>query len=182
MRTFKQRMSPIAIIVAVDQVGGFGKGGKIPWHYSEDFKQFQQKTKGHVCVMGRKTYEDMLEMRKARLKDGDVITEILPERESFVITSDKDYVCEGATPVQSLRQAVQSLEEDDQRVIFVLGGEKMFIEALSWADTIYMTVIDKNFECDRFFPIAALNKGWTIVDGTQSDDNPELHFLTYTRK
>ena len=56
----------VEIIVAVDEDGGFGKDGKIPWHYSEDLKHFKEVTTGHVCIMGRKTYEDMLEMRKAR--------------------------------------------------------------------------------------------------------------------
>jgi dienelactone hydrolase len=44
-----------AAIVAVDLMGGFSVGGKIPWYYPEDFKWFQQQTKGHICVMGRTT-------------------------------------------------------------------------------------------------------------------------------
>ena len=54
------------IIAAVDKTSGFGFEGKIPWNFPEDFKHFQDTTKGHVCVMGRHTYTDMLEIAKAR--------------------------------------------------------------------------------------------------------------------
>lgn len=54
------------IIVAVDCEGGFGKEGKIPWFLPEDFEHFKNMTTGHVCVMGRRTYEEMLETRKRK--------------------------------------------------------------------------------------------------------------------
>jgi dihydrofolate reductase len=72
-------MNNVNIIVAVDDAGGFGKDGKIPWHFPEDFKRFKEITKDSVCVMGRNTYEDMLEMVKSRKKDPNVkIETILP--------------------------------------------------------------------------------------------------------
>ena len=99
----KTTISPLSIIVAVDESGGFGKGGKIPWNIPEDMKHFQEVTKGGVCIMGRKTYEDMLAMttirkeKEAAKETGSppttselqrTITEILPGRTSFVVTRD----------------------------------------------------------------------------------------------
>lgn len=172
-------MNQIEIIVAVDRLGGFGKAGKIPWHFPEDFKHFQETTKGHVCVMGRRTYEDMLEMRRARMKDKTAkIKEILPNRTSFVLSSNPDLDVEGATVVPNLRAAVQAIPHDDQRKIFVLGGQALFVEALAWAGTIHMTVIDDVYDCDRFFPVESLAGRFGISDGRVSD---KLHFMTYKR-
>ncbi len=203
--SFRQRMTPMSIIVALDERGGFGKDGKIPWHFPEDFKHFQEVTKGHVCVMGRKTYEDMLEMRLEReakkakgnkaikeyltvQNNGETpsmetldtsIKEILPGRLSFVVTSDKNFKAPGATVVSGLREAVQSLSEDDMRTVYVLGGYRMFVEALSWVDKIEMTVVKGSYDCDRHFPVNVLNKSFKIVSGKETDD---LYFVTYQRK
>jgi dihydrofolate reductase len=145
----------------------------------EDMAHFKETTKGAVCIMGRKTYEDMYEMVMSKRKSKDNPKEILPGRESFVVTSDTKYIAIGATPVQSIREAVQSLDETDHREIFVLGGEKMFIEALSWTRTIYLTIVKgERFQCDKFFPIEALNKHYKIVDGKETD---KLYFVTYKR-
>lgn len=174
----RKNMSPMSIIVAVDSDGGFGKDGKIPWHFPEDFKHFKETTKNSVCIMGRKTYDDILEMLLSRKKDDKKITELLPGRECYVVTGDKSRVSVGATPVTSIRDAVQRLEEDDKREIFILGGRRMFVEALSWANKVYMTVIkDKRYDCDVFFPVNALNK-FNITDGKETDD---LYFITYTK-
>lgn len=173
--SFRQSMRPMSIIVAVDEAGGFGKEGKIPWHNKEDFKHFKDTTMGHPCVMGRKTYEDMRAYQSK--KTDDEITEILPGRESFVVTSNKDFNAPGATVVGSIREAVEALDENDNRPMFVLGGEAMYIEALSWADTIYMTIMDGEYGCDKFFPIRAL-KNFRIDNGRQGDG---LKFVTYRR-
>jgi dihydrofolate reductase len=164
----------MAIIVAVDEAGGFGKDGKIPWHNKEDFAHFKEITKDSPCVMGRRTYQDMLDMKK----DKDNITEILPGRDSFVVTRNADFEAPGATIASNLRQAVQQLDIDDRRTVFVLGGEKLFIEALAWVDTIYMTIMDGHYDCDRFFPISALKK-FDIAEGKQGDG---LKFVTYKRR
>jgi dihydrofolate reductase len=173
---FRQNMRPMAIIVAVDEAGGFGKDGKIPWHNKEDFKHFKDTTMGHPCIMGRKTYEDM-RAYQSKKKDED-ITEILPGRQSFVVTSNRNFTAPGATAVGSIREAVQSLDEHDTRPVFILGGERMYIEALPWVDTIHMTVLDGDYQCDRFFPIKSLNQ-FHITSGRRGEG---LKFVTYKRK
>jgi dihydrofolate reductase len=171
------------IVVALDCAGGFGKDGKIPWHIPEDLQHFKNLTAGHVCVMGRRTYNDMLDMRvkhKAMNGNNDPITEILPGRESYVVTSNKDYQTPGATRVDSLGN-VQDKMRADPRKLFVIGGRQLYIQALSWCDTVHATVIkeEKPFDCDVFFPIEVLNKKFTIVSGTQTDN---AYYVVYKRK
>lgn len=170
---------PLNIAVAVDTGGGFSKDGKIPWHFSEDFKHFKETTTGSICIMGRKTYEDMLEMVKARQKKKKPITNILPGRTCYVLTRQKNYKAEGAIVANSLLGAIQSVEGDNRK-IFVIGGEKIFIEALPWVETIYMTIIEDYYDCDRFFSIDYVKKNFTIKNG-KLGENEKLKFITYKR-
>lgn len=174
------KLHPVSIIVAVDEDGGFGKGGKIPWHYKEDFDHFKEVTKDSVCIMGRKTYEDMLAMVKERRKKNNrkgKIDKILPGRDSYVVTSNADYKSEGATTVTSIRAALEQIKSDDKREVFILGGRRMFVEALAWANKVYLTLVKGRYECDVFFPVNALEK-FKITEGKETDD---LYFVTYTR-
>lgn len=171
-------LQPAAIIVAVDELGGFARDKKIPWNYPEDNKFFNETTKGHPCVMGRYTYEEMLQVykKKNNSEDDSQIETVLPERDCFVVTSDQNYNAPGATVVPSLYGAVRSLERDDNRTIFVLGGYHLFVQALPLVDTIYMTVIHKEYKCDRHFPLQYLNDNFRIVDGKQ---RKRVTFVTY---
>lgn len=183
--TFRINTGPLSIIVAVDTAGGFGKGGKIPWHFPEDFKHFKEVTKDSVCIMGRRTYNDMLEMiierrvKKGEKKEDIVIDSILPNRECFVLSRSLTDA-QGATVFPSLRAATQSLKADDKREVFILGGEKLFIEALPCVNKIYMTIIkDKEYGCDRFFPVDVVDKQFKITNGEQTDN---LYFVDYMRR
>ena len=147
----------LEIIVATDQAGGFGKDGKIPWYHSEDLKHFKYTTLGGVCLMGRNTYVDMLEMRLQRNPDTD-FKEILPNRLSFVITGSDDLETPGAIKAKSIDHALSMLDPSDNRRVFVIGGERMYLEALPKAFAVHRTIIPGYFECDRFFPVEDLHR------------------------
>ena len=36
--------------------------------------------------------------------------------------------------------------------IFIIGGESIYKKAIDYADRIFLTHIDKDYHCDRFFP------------------------------
>lgn len=174
-------MRPVSIIVAIDEVGGFAKEGKIPWDFPEDFKRFQKITSGAICIMGRRTYEDILERRQKRDAEKqitDPIKEILPNRTSIVLTRQHGKTFQGAETAESLRVAIENLSDDDIREIFVIGGEKLFIEGIQWADTIYITLVGGNYHCDKFFPLKYFHKYFVPSDCEKSS---ELKFMTYKR-
>lgn len=118
----------LELIVAVDSKLGFGKGGKIPWKCKEDMARFTRISKEiRVCVMGKHTYTDMRDMQLEKDGAEERIKEkgILPERESFVISStlkQEDVI--GATVVPDLRAVINLYENTDQRIA-VIGGEKL---------------------------------------------------------
>jgi dihydrofolate reductase len=172
--TFRENVFPLSIIVAVDEHGGFAKDKKIPWKVPEDLKHFKEVTMGGVCIMGRNTYEDTARMLKHTSNEP-----LLPGRESYVITrmSGANFPFPGATAAPNIRSVVQSLAHDDKREIFVIGGERMFIEALAWANKVYLTIIHGDYTCDQFFPVSALNK-FRLVEGTLTAN---AKYATYIR-
>jgi dihydrofolate reductase len=170
-------MRPLSIIIAVDQRGGFCKNKKIPWHYKEDFKFFKNKTNGGICIMGRNTYQEIAEKTKILEKSNQEA--LLPDRESYVLSNTTDFVPVGAKLAKGLHDVCDNLKEHDTREIFVLGGESLFIEALSWTTKIYMTMIDEDYACDHFFPLQVLDTNFIITQGRKVGD---LYFVEYHRK
>ena len=65
------------LIVAVNQKNVIGKNNNIPWHISEDLKNFKEVTNNNIIVMGRKTYESLPQKP-------------LPNRINVVITSQPE--------------------------------------------------------------------------------------------
>jgi len=131
--------------------------------------------------MRGRTYTDMIEMIQSKRKDSEkpIDDPILKGRESYVVTSSEDFEAHGATAGKGIKAAIQCLTLEDNREIFVIGGERMYIEALAFTNTVYMTVVKgKAYDCDRFFPIQVLNKKFKLVDGTETDD---LYFMKYQR-
>lgn len=164
----------ISVIAAVDQSFGFGKEGKIPWHYPEDFKFFKTKTANSVLIMGKATYDDLVTYSK----NGS----FLPDRHCIVLTrSTESPQFSNVTFVQSNEDALEKARTFGLEV-FYIGGERIFEQGLAVADTVYLTRIDKYFDCDKFFPASKLESKFTISDINASKMHKEITYTTYKRK
>ena len=175
-------MKPVSIVVATDDAGGIAKNGKMPWP-SHHFKnstigstKFDCTTAGGVCIMGRKTYESIAANRKG--ENSMLQTALLSGRESYVLSRDPNFNPVGAMKGKGLRQVIENLPDNDLREIFVIGGEKLFVEALTWCNKVYVTAIKRKYECDRFFPAKYLMKNYKIDSGEESDN---MYFVNYIR-
>lgn len=123
----------LAIIAAVAKNRVIGKNGKIPWHIPEDLQRFKRLTKGHVVLMGRRTFES--------------IGGPLPERRNVVVASRP---VPGAETHRSLETALATLAGEGK--VFAIGGEKIFARLLGRVDELYLTLLDDEFEGDTYFP------------------------------
>lgn len=128
-------MADIQIIVAIAKNFVIGNEGQIPWHLSEDLKHFKEITTGHPVVMGRRTFES--------------IGRVLPNRMNIMVSSTFTKEVEGLTVVKSLAEAIDLVGD---KTLMVIGGARMYAEALPLASTLHLTTIDKEFEGDTKFP------------------------------
>lgn len=137
----------VSMIAAIGRNRELGKDNKIPWSIPEDSKWFREKTAGHVVIMGRKTYES--------------IGQPLPKRFNIIVTRDPKYIVQGAVVVHSLDEAIQLGKEKEPSVadayakepeVFIMGGAQIYQEGLPYADRLYITKIDQEFDADAFFP------------------------------
>lgn len=168
-----RQLSELQLIAAVDHSGGIASKGEIPWNYKEDWAHFKSVTKDSICIMGRKTAEDIAARSKTKNPKN-----LLPKRESYVISSQQGLAIPGAVGVApSLRRVVDNIT--NSKPMFILGGEKLYIQSIVWANVVHLTIVPGYHNCDRFFPITYLSKYFTILNGREEG---ELKFLTYKRK
>lgn len=129
----------ISMIAAIGKNRELGKGNDLLWKIPEDLKRFKEITKGHSVIMGRKTYES--------------IGRPLPNRTNIVITRDLNWAAEGVFPVASMEEAIELAKlKPGNDELFVIGGAQMYTLGLSYADKLYLTLIDDVKEADSFFP------------------------------
>ena len=123
----------LAVIVAVAHNRVIGRGGKLPWHISEDLKRFKRLTTGHTVLMGRKTFES--------------IGRPLPNRRNVVISSTPQ---PGVETYRTIPEALKALQGEEK--VFVIGGGQLYACLLDSADELYLTLVDQDIEGDTIFP------------------------------
>lgn len=145
----------VNIIAALGKHNEIGKDGKLIWKLPKDLKFFKEKTMGKYVIMGRKTFESL--------------PNDLPGRKMIVISKNNvddywDVIC-----FHSLSEALKSLKSED--VVYIIGGQSIFEQALPIADNMYLTHIDEeDFYADTYFP-SFDKKDWTIQKLDSGVDN-----------
>jgi dihydrofolate reductase len=162
---------PIALIAAAaGEKLVIGKDGDLPWHFSSDLKFFKETTLNHPVLMGRKTYQSILQ----RLKKP------LPGRKNIVLTRDKDFADDRVTIIHDIG-AIPKLAAQNE-TLFIIGGAEIYKQTINLADVIYMTHVGKSFDGDAFFPAIDPNK-WRIAQEHALEENGvRLRFVTYSCK
>ena len=130
-------MTLVSVIVATDDRGGIGRGGKMPWHLPEDLQRFKRVTMGKPIVMGRKTW--------------DSIGRPLPGRRNIVISRQAGFAAPGAIVVGSLPDALRAA--GDVPEVCVIGGAEIYRLALPLAEEIHLTRVHALVDADTFFPL-----------------------------
>ncbi len=165
----------ISIITAADEDNVIGLGNTLPWDMPADLKYFQEKTKGQIVVMGRKTLESIVEK----------LGHPLPNRRNVVITSQGSMYADDIDQVASLDEAITLAEDAKAEEVFIIGGEQIYNLAIGLANRIYLTRIHHKFEGDKFFPRMEENE-WEEVSAERNepdDDNRWPYtFFIYNKK
>lgn len=171
----------IALIAAVAENGVIGKNGKMPWHYPEDLQHFRELTLGSPVIMGRVTFESIVEKLGGPLTDR--VTIVLTRNPDDVQTDFED---DDSTPMDDITTVHTASSVDEALAIahteyadevYVAGGATVYEQYLHVADRIEMTEIHDTYDGDAEFPEWD-RRNWVEVN---RDDRDELSFVTYER-
>lgn len=159
----------IAIIAAISRNGVIGNNNQLPWHLPADLAHFKALTIGKPIIMGRNTFT--------------AIGKPLAKRHNIVISRDPHYQASGVTVAHSIAQAIAAAGQAEE--VMVIGGATLYQQALAMARRMYLTMIDKTYAGDTFFPQWEQQQ-WLEVSREQQacdQNNPVgLTFLTLERR
>jgi dihydrofolate reductase len=142
-RASAHHFTKISLLAAVARNGVIGHQGRLPWHLPEDLRRFKRLTLGHPVIMGRKTYDSILQS----------LGKPLPGRENIVVTRSAEFIAPGRRSAGSIEAALAAASQapgGDQ--VFVIGGAEIYRLAFPFATQLDMTEIDADFEGDARFP------------------------------
>ena|SRR5437868_6417247 len=159
-------------VTAMSQNHVIGSQNKLPWNIPEDLKFFRDTTKGHIMIMGRKTFDS-------------IGAKPLPQRFHIVITRQD---------IQSTHPLVKFVKTLDEAVevarpltpqwgdeVFIVGGGEIYKQSMNITDKIYLTVIHQDFEGDTYYPEVPLDK-FELTNKSDRTEPVPFSFLTYTKK
>lgn len=140
---------PIVIVVAIGKNRELGKDEKLLWHIPDDLKRFKQLTLGHPLIMGRKTFESIVQY----------VGKPLPGRTNIVVTRDPGYTrgCEergltGVKVAHSLQDAIVIAKAENPTEVHIGGGAQLYAQALPLVSRLHLTLINASAEADTYFP------------------------------
>src|SRR3972149_10993936 len=157
----------ITLVVAYDLNRVIGKDNKLPWpRIKADMQHFHDLTIGHHNLVGRKTHES--------------IGRVLPDRTMIIVTRNRNYKAEGCVVVSSVEEGIAYAQGRGETELMIIGGQEIYEQALPFADKMYSTEIQKEYEGDTYFP--ELDAAWQETFKEEHLDlNPPLVFRTLER-
>lgn len=159
----------IAHVVAMAEHNVIGSKNDLPWYLPADLKHFKEVTSGHTVVMGRTTFESIVNR----------LGKPLPNRHNVVLTRDHSFHPEGVAVIHD-PQDIRSLAD----AVYVIGGAQVYAATIAIADTLYITEVRASIKGDTQYPTIDRNI-WREISREQhaSDEkNPyNYDFVVYKR-
>jgi len=142
---------------------GIGKDNDLLCHLSTDLKRFKAITTGHTVVMGLNTWISL--PRKP-----------LPNRRHIVLSPEKQTIYPDVVFVQSVDEAIAEMDKEKEN--FIIGGGIVYKTFMLYAQTILLTVFQKTFDADTFFPSISQNE-WKLVEESETmfDEKENLEYV-----
>ena len=118
-----------------------GREGRLPWHLPEDLKFFKATTLGHPVLMGRKTFDSIIER----------LGKPLPGRLNIVLSRTMP-PREGVQVIRDIAELPTVIPHSSSRNVFLIGGAQLYETLLTQCDELLLTFIDEPHEGDACFP------------------------------
>lgn len=161
----------VAAIAAVARNRVIGRDNKMPWHIPEELKYFRRITMGKPVIMGRKSFAAL---------GG----KPLPGRANIVISRNPGAVQGDVLAVSTMEEAIARGREialrDGVEEIFIIGGAQIYDMAMPLTRRLYLTVIERDYEGDVFFPQFEM-KEWKETSSIPVENDPPYTLKIFDR-
>jgi dihydrofolate reductase len=153
----------ICAVVACDRYGLIGQSNHLPWHCPEDLQHFKRLTLGQRVLLGRSTFESIVER----------LGKPLPEREHFVLTNRL-----GKPFANVVYESVLDMPRfTNNGDLYVIGGASVYTQCAAFLDVIFLSVIKGNYHGNVYLP--HLGSDWFLE---KSEDRGSFWLLELRRK
>lgn len=134
--------------------------GKIP----TDVRYYHEKIRGAITIMGYGMYQEL--------------SQPLVNSTNFVATKKETKLRDGFIPVADVQDFLRKTPNN----VWVLGGALLFSSTLHLADELYLTQLDRDFNCTKFFP--QYENNFVLVQRTEpiSENGIAYTFGVWQRK
>ena len=150
-------------IVAVDRQNAIGRAGKMPWHYKSDLRFFRERTTGHACVMGYRTWLSLREVP-------------LPNRLNLVLSRRFHVTAHPSVIFLPHESKVLALQEHFRSDLFIIGGAEIYATFSQDIDEWIVTEIPTTIQdADKFMPEDFLH-GFVARDRRQLEEDLRVTF------
>lgn len=168
----------IKAVLAVDSNNGIGREGRLPWNISSEMGYFKNYTNGCLCVMGRKTYEDIKASKRKSYGD------FLEGRDCLVISTEirslqrsntysRIMFCDNLEGFITVLKMSKKSDDKSLTDVCIIGGKTIYERFLSdpeLVDEISISFIHDDFECDTFFEVEDYIQGFVQTGGFEPID------------
>ena len=164
----------INLIVAHCKNYGIGFRNKLPWNYKCDMKWFKEKTsitnqefKNPALIMGKNTWFSLPKRP-------------LPKRINYVLSTTLD----SPFAYNNVDSIVNDCKEKNVDVLWIIGGSRIYNTFIkhNLVDFQYVTIIDKDYECDTFFQPNYQRSMWKLLSSNrEKEKNTDLIFTIYEK-
>ena len=143
----------LASVAAVAENRAIGRDGELPWeHIEADVEQYRARVAGHPVVLGRRTFESMLDD--------------LPGAAQVVVSrTEREFDVPTAHHAGGVDEAIAVLEALGADVGYVLGGATIYHLFQPHLDRMYLSRVPGTYEADSFYPEFDESE-WRLVSET----------------
>lgn len=168
----------IKLICAVDINFAIGYKSSLLFKVPDDLKRFKKLTEHQFCVMGRNTFESILDYNGKPLSN----------RINVVLShDDKLELPLGVFKFNSVEKIINHYHSGEQtKDVFIIGGAEVYNQFLPYADDVLITYIDAEApQADTYFNREVLEKDFYIGGSEKhycETNGIDFYYVTYKRK
>jgi len=171
-------------IYAIDSKNGLSKNGTIPWKSKTDMLFFMNKTKNNIVIMGKNTFFSLPKEHRPLKNRLNIVLTSNPQlyevdnikEHSNVLFTNNNNIHQVILKNRSKYCETYTFLTSDFKIFFI-GGKTIYEQYIPLCDTVWVTQIKCDYNCDLFIDYDYLTK--FTVEFYKEDD--ELKIVEYTR-